>query len=156
LWWLDFKIFCGKLSQLVNHHVWWRDGLISFLWSYAICYHPKKCSKALFGEFLSIDNVIFMFKFWFYTLVFTLCKLCVYIILFIYHIAIMIPKSTLFVTHYRLEKQRETVGNEISNNKKKENDWIEEIPNIWRSQMCRYQWWLIIWINHFFGQKKIM
>jgi hypothetical protein len=34
----------------------------------------------------------------------------------------MIPKSTLFVTYYRLEKQRETVGNEISNNKKKEND----------------------------------
>ena len=26
----------------------------------------------------------------------------------------------------------------------------------WRSQMCRYQWWLIISMNHFFGQKKIM
>ena len=27
---------------------------------------------------------------------------------------------------------------EISNNKKKENDWIAELLNIWQSRMCRY------------------
>jgi hypothetical protein len=40
LWWLDFRTFCRKYSNLAGHHVWGRDGLISLLWSYAMCHHP--------------------------------------------------------------------------------------------------------------------
>jgi hypothetical protein len=40
--------------------------------------------------------------------------------------------------------------------KRKRINWIEELPNIWRSQMCWYQWQLIISMNHIFGQEKII